>query len=73
MRTGRQVASLFRARQEIYGVAASSDGRLLAAGDQDGNIHLWELKPASCWGPYPGAGLALRLTFNQDGAWLRRF
>lgn len=57
--------------REIYGVALSSDGNMLAAGNQDGNISLWDVESGEKLGTLAGhAGLVLRLAFNPDGSQL---
>lgn len=55
--------------KEIYGLAISPDGSLLAGGNQDGDIELWSVATGEVQRTFSGhAGLVLRLAFNQDGS-----
>ena len=62
-------AVIFGRGKELYGLAVSPDGSLLAAGDQDGNISLWEVESGEKLHTLSGhAGLVLRVAFSQDGS-----
>jgi len=57
--------------KEIYGLAVSPDGGLLAAGNQDGDILLWSTATGEKLRTFSGhAGLVLRLAFNRDSSQL---
>jgi WD40 repeat protein/DNA-binding SARP family transcriptional activator/energy-coupling factor transporter ATP-binding protein EcfA2 len=67
--TGHQEAEYFADGREIYGLAVSPDGRLLALGLHDGEINAWDtiqkIKILTLTGH---AGLNARLAFTQDGS-----
>ncbi|MFN2198416.1 MAG: helix-turn-helix domain-containing protein [Anaerolineales bacterium] len=67
--TGQEVRTLSGEDKEIYGLAVSPDGSLLAGGTQDGNIVLWSVASGEKLRTFSGhAGVVLRLVFNQDGS-----
>ncbi|MDX1436792.1 MAG: helix-turn-helix domain-containing protein [Anaerolineales bacterium] len=67
--TGDVVRAFSTEGREVYGLDVSPDGRLLAAGDQDGNLTLWRIESGEKLRTISGhAGLVLRLVFNQDGS-----
>jgi len=69
--TGQVVKTFSGEGKEIYGVALSPDGSLLAAGNQDGNISLFAVESGEKLRVLSGhAGLVFRLAFNQDGTLL---
>lgn len=69
--TGQVVRTFTGEGKEIYGVALSPDGSLLAAGNQDGNISLFAVESGEKLRVLSGhAGLVFRLAFNQDGTLL---
>jgi WD40 repeat protein/transcriptional regulator with XRE-family HTH domain len=66
--SGEQLAAYTAQGKEIYGAALSPDGALLAAGDQDGTIHLFSLETGQELKTLHGhAGLVSRLVFTRDG------
>jgi WD40 repeat protein len=57
-----------RAGGDIYSVAISPDGSLLAAGMQDGTVRLWRLPGGSADGVLRGpSGPVLDIAFTRDG------
>jgi WD40 repeat protein len=69
--TGKEIKAFNNEGIELYGIAVSPDGRLLAAGNQDGTITLWDVESGEKLGLMSGhAGLVVRLAFNQDGSLL---
>jgi WD40 repeat protein len=57
---------------EVYGLAVSPDGRLLAAGDGAGTVTIFDAASREVIGRYqlgdaPGGGLVQTLTFSPDG------
>jgi WD40 repeat protein len=46
--SGRLLASLSGHTGVVWGVALSSDGRLVASGSFDGTVKLWEAKRGAC-------------------------
>jgi WD40 repeat protein len=66
--TGQQVAEYYADGREIYGLAVSQDGRLLALGLHDGEINVWDtIQKVKILTLTGHAGLTSRLTFTQDG------
>jgi WD40 repeat protein len=66
--TGQQVAEYYADGREIYGLAVSPDGRLLALGLHDGEINVWDtIQKVKILTLTGHAGLNSRLTFTQDG------
>ncbi len=62
----------FTGDAEIYGVAVSPDGRLLAVGDAGGGVSVFDAASREQIGQYrlgdePGDGLVQTLTFSPDG------
>ncbi|MFO7622987.1 MAG: hypothetical protein R6V73_01450, partial [Anaerolineales bacterium] len=54
--------------REVYGLALSPDGGLLALGLQDGDVDVWDTLQAEKVLQLSGhAGLVFRLAFSQDG------
>ncbi len=69
--TGEGIKEFVDEGKEVYGIAVSLDGRLLASGNQDGNIILWDIESGEKVRTISGhAGLINRLIFNQDGTLL---
>lgn len=60
-----------RRGKDIYGLALSPDGELVAAGDPDGQITLWAVASGEKLRTFRGhAGLLRRLAFNAGGTHL---
>jgi WD40 repeat protein/transcriptional regulator with XRE-family HTH domain len=66
--TGQQVAEYYADGREIYGLAVSPDGRLLALGLHDGDIDIWDtIQNIKIYTLTGHAGINSRLAFSQDG------
>ena len=57
---------------EVWALAFGEDGKVLAAGDANGNVYLWDVARQRLIGALPGApsafnGSALRVAFSPDG------
>jgi len=66
--TGKEVQKLAGAGQDVYGIAISPDGRLLAIGWENGFINIWDLSSGKKLQEYSAhAGLIVHLAFSKDG------
>ncbi|MBI3208314.1 MAG: WD40 repeat domain-containing protein [Candidatus Solibacter usitatus] len=58
--SGRQIATLYQSVEEIFSLAFSPDGKLLAAGSSDGMVRVWDV----------AAGTKPKETLRQHGGWV---
>ena len=66
--TGLQTGTFPDEGKDVYGLALSPDGAILALGNQDGDIILWEVATGKLLHLLTGhAGLINALEFSQDG------
>src|SRR5262249_19098217 len=68
--TGAEVLSFRAHQEEVWALAASPDGNLLASGGADGATRLWEAATGKLVRTMATAGKAHHLTFSPDGAFL---
>jgi WD40 repeat protein len=65
--TGQEISAYSGEGREVYGMALSPSGKLLALGLQDGEVVIYDTENGHKILQLPGhAGLTLRLAFNQD-------
>jgi WD40 repeat protein len=66
--TGQELRTFSGEGLEVYGIALSPDGKVLAMGRQDGSVTLWDVSSGDKLYQLVGhAGLVPRLAFSHDG------
>lgn len=68
--TGADLPPLAAHQNTVKQLAFSPDGRLLASGDLDGTLVLWDTNGWGAWSTTRGHDIILALAFSSDGAQL---
>jgi WD40 repeat protein len=65
-----QIIKACRARETVWAVEFSPDGRELASVSSNGKVLLWDLAGGSSQVGWFGDGYLVKLAFSPDGRWL---